>query len=61
MTIANQRIIFNLVKEGSISGITPEQIDFDYSDTVALRTEAKVLQSAGFWVLVSGNSMTVAS
>ena len=61
MTIANQRLIFNLVKEGSISGISPSQVDFNYSDSAALRRESKVLQTAGFWVLVCGFNMTVAS
>jgi len=34
MTIANQRLIFNLVKEGSISGISPLQVEFEYGDTI---------------------------
>jgi len=61
MTIANQRLIFNLVKEGSISAISPEQIDFDYSSEAAMRTESKMLQTAGFFVVAGENHMIVAS
>jgi len=61
MTIQNQRLILNLAKRGEISGISNEQVDFDYSDNEALQEEAGTLHKAGFWVLTKGNSMTVAS
>ena len=56
MTIANQRLIFNLVKEGSISGISPLQVEFEYGER-----EAEMIQKAGFWVISKGNMMTVVS
>ena len=61
MTIANQRLIFNLVKEGSISGISPLQVEFEYGDTDSLERETEMIQKAGFWVISKGNMMTVVS
>jgi hypothetical protein len=61
MTINNQRLILNLVEEGSITSITTEQIDFNYSDDSALHKESKILQDAGFFVLAGEGMMTVAS
>ena len=61
MTIANQRIILNLVKEGSITGITPLQLEFEYGNKADLEREANMLQKAGYWVISKDNMMTVAS
>ena len=61
MTIQNQRLIFSLVKEGSITGITPLQIEFEYPTAAAMEREADMMQEAGFWVVSRDNMMTVAS
>jgi hypothetical protein len=59
MTISNQRLIFNMVKAGSIDSIDKDAVHFTYSSKSEQEAEAKMLQTAGYWVMSCKNNLMV--